>query len=185
MNIRHASAAALLFVTALISFAAKPVSTGPDPDAILKSLYKAHDAEKGPFFDKENRIVLEQYFTKELASLIKKDAVAAQGEVGAIEFDPLYESQDPRIKKFKVGEVHWGGILKHEGDDPEDGLAVVEVTFENSGSPQSIVFRFQQNLQKAWKISDINYSDGRSIVGILRGDGLGPNGGNASEPDSE
>ena len=158
------------FATALISFAAKPASTGPDPDLILKNLYKAHDAQKGPFFDEENRTVLEQYFTKELAGLILKDAVAAKGEVGALDFDPLYESQDPQITNFKVGEVKWGGILKHKGNEPEEGLAVVEVTFKDSGEARRIGFRFQQNAQKAWKIADINYSDGRSIVGILRGD---------------
>ena len=179
VNIRPVVATLLLFATALISFAAKPASIGPDPDAILKDLYKAHDAQKGPFFDKENRTVLEEYFTSELAGLIVKDAVAAQGEVGALEFDPLYESQDPQITNFKVGEVKWGGIPKHKGDEAEEGLAVVEVTFKDSGKARRIGFRFAQNAQKAWKIADINYSDGRSIVGILRSDVADPNGRNA------
>ena len=180
VNIRPAFVTLLLFATALISFAAKPAFTGPDPDAILKNLYKTHDAQKGPFFNKESRTVLEQYFTKELAGLIVKDAIAAKGEVGALEFDPLYESQDPQITNFKVGEVKWGGILKDKGDEPEEGLAVVEVTFKDSGKARRIGFRFTQNAQKTWKIADINYSDGRSIVGILRGDGAGPNGGKAT-----
>ncbi len=59
----------------------------------------------------------------------------------------------------------------------------VEVTFKDSGKPRSIGYRFQQDSKKAWKISDINYSDGQTIVGILRGDGLGPNGGNVSKPE--
>lgn len=59
MKTRSAFVAGLLLSPGLLSFAAKTASTGPDPDAILKDLYRAHDAEKGPFFDKENRTVLE------------------------------------------------------------------------------------------------------------------------------
>ncbi|MDQ6810183.1 MAG: YbjP/YqhG family protein [Verrucomicrobiota bacterium] len=183
MNFRCDLFAVILLSATAICLGARPPSTGPDPDAILKSLYKTHDAQKGPFFNKEDRGALEQYFTKELSSLIIKDAIASKGEVGALEFDPLYESQDPQITKFKIGEVHWGGIVKHVGDEREDGLAVVEVSFRDSGKPHAITFRFHQNAKKAWKIADINYSDGRSIVGILRGDGLGPNGGNAAPPE--
>ncbi len=180
---RSASVAvSVLFATAWLSLAAKPESTGPDPDALLRELYKVHDTENGPFADRTKRAGLEKYFTKELSGLIVKDAVASKGEMGAIEFDPLYESQDPVITGLKVGEVNWGGIVKH-GNEPEDGLAVVEVTFKDSGKPRSIVYRFHQNKQKGWKIADINYSDGQSIVGLLRGDGAGPNGGNAAEPE--
>lgn len=182
MNLRSALlAVSVLFATALLSVAAKPESTGPDPDAMLRDLYKVHATGKGPFADRTKRAGLEKYFTKELSGLIVKDTVDAKGEMGAIEFDPLYESQDPVITGLKVGEVNWGGMVKHEGDEPEDGLAVVEVTFKDSGKPRRVIYRFQQNAKKGWKISDINYSDGQSIVGLLRGDGAGPNGGNASK----
>ena len=168
---------ATILVFAATAFGAKPESTGPDPDVILKSLYKEHEAQKGPFADTKNRAVLARYFTDELVGLIIKDAVASDGEVGAIEFDPLYESQDPVITNFKVGKVNWGGILKRDGDEPEDGLAVVEVTFKDSGKSRSIGFRFHQDAKKAWKIADINYSDGSTMVGLLRGDGAGPESG--------
>ena len=168
MNIRTTSIALALLATITLSFGAKPESTGPDPDAILRNLYKAHNAQKGPFEDKENLKVLRQYFTKELAALIRKDAIESQGEVGAYGFDPLYESQDPEIKNFKIGEVHWGGIVKHEGDEPEDGLAVVIVTFTDHGKRRSIPFTFQQQADKSWKIADINYSDGSSLADLIR-----------------
>ncbi len=186
MNCRPALfVVSLLCASTLLSLAAKPESTGPDPDVMLRDLYKAHAAEKGPFFNRENRAVMGQYLTKELSNLLAKDVEDAKGEVGALEFDALYESQDPVITGLKVGKVNWGGIVKHEGDEPEDGLAVVEVTFKDSGKPRSLGFRFAQDAKKAWKISDINYSDGRSLVGILRGDGAGPNGGNAASPEAE
>ena len=168
MNIRTASTTLALLATITLSFGAKPESTGPDPDAILKNLYKAHAAQKGPFEDKENLKVLQQYFTKELAALIRKDAIESKGEVGAYGFDPLYESQDPEIKNFKVGEVQWGGILKRDDDEPEDGLAIVVVTFTVSGKRRSIPFRFDQQPDKSWKIADINYSDGSTLSGLIR-----------------
>ena len=167
MKIRHAFFA-LVLVAATLTIFAKPESKGPAPDAILKNLYKAHDASKGPFAERQNRAVLDRYFTKELADLIQMDAVQADGEVGAYEFDPLYESQAPEAEDFKVGKVYWGGILKHAGDEPEDGLAIVEVTFKERGKSRSIPFRFQQEPDKTWKIADISYSDGRTLAGLIR-----------------
>ena len=168
MNIRTTSIALALLATASVSFGAKPESSGPDPDVIIKNLYKAHAAQKGPFADKENLKALQQYFTKELATLIRKDAIESKGEVGAYGFDPLYESQDPQIKNFKVGEVQWGGILKREDDEPEEGLAIVVVTFTDNGKRRSIPFRFDQQPDKSWRIADINYSDGSSLAGLIR-----------------
>ena len=167
MRMRHA-VVGILFAAVIGTALAKPESNGPEPDAILKSLYKAHAAQKGPFADRKNRRLVSQYFTQELTALLVKDATASDGEIGAYEFDPLYESQDPQVTDFKVGEVHWGGIVKHKGDEPEDGLAVVEVTFKDSGKTRSIPFRFQQDATKAWKIADISYSDGSTLAGILR-----------------
>ena len=185
MKIRHAFVALAFLAAAATSFSAKPESAGPDPDAMLKSLYKAHDAQQGPFFNKDNRKLINQYFTRELTGLIMKDAKQAKDEIGALDFDPLYDSQDPQITNFKVGKVNWGGILKREDDEPEEGLAVVDVTFKDGGKTRRIGFRFHQTAKKTWKIADINYPNGRSIVGILRGDGAGPNGGNVAKADPE
>jgi len=142
---------------------------GPDPGAIVKSLYKAHDAQKGPFSQTKNRELVDQYFAKETADLLWKNAVAAAGEIGALDFDPLYGSQDPQITAFKVGKINFGGNVKHEGDEPEEGLAVLDVTFKDSGKSVRIGFQLNQDTSKAWKITDIHYPDGRSLSTILRG----------------
>ena len=141
---------------------------GPEPEAVVKSLYKAHDAQKGPFSSPRKRDRIEQYFGKETAALLWKDAIAAKGEAGALDFDPLYDSQDPQITHFTVGETHLGGVLKHKGDQLEDGLAVLEVTFKDSGKSVRIGFQLNQDSNKAWKITDIHYPDGRSLREILR-----------------
>lgn len=117
----------------------------------------------------KKRALIDQYFGKETAALIWKDAITANGEAGALDFDPLYDSQDPQITGFKVGETHFGGIVKHKGDEPEEGLAVLEVTFKDSGKSVRIGFQLNQDMSKVWKITDIHYPDGRSLSAILRG----------------
>lgn len=159
MKLPFGALIAAFIVAAATDVMAAPEASGPEPDAILRNLYKAHEAEKGPFFDRENRAALEQYFTKELAALILKDAIESQGEVGALEADPLYESQDPRITDLQVGEVKRG----------EGGTATADVVFKDSGTPRRIGFRFETDAKGTWKIADIKYPDGRTIVGILRG----------------
>jgi hypothetical protein len=111
---------------------AEAVTKGPDPDAILRDLYKTHDAQKGPFFDRKNRNLVERYFTKELAALIVKDAGKSNDEIGAYDFDPLYASQDPQVKNFKIGAVQRGGISKRAGDHGDDASAFIIPTTPRS-----------------------------------------------------
>lgn len=168
MNIRHAFVGILLAITTLTVLAGKPESKGPDPDAIVRELYKAQDAHKGPFFDSKNRNLAERYFTKELAALIVKDAAKSDDEIGSIDFDPLYDSQDPEVTNFKIGGVQWGGTGKH-GDDPgDDALAHVGVTFKDNGDARELRFDFKQLHDKTWRISDIHYPDNTSLLRILR-----------------
>ena len=152
----------------LTAAAEKPHSSGPDPDAILRDLYKAHDAQKGPFFDRKNHKLLEKYLTKELATLLQKDASVSEGEVGAIEFDPLYASQDPQVTNFRIGRVRWGDIQKRGDNVPDKGFALVTVSFKENGKPRELQFRFEQEPDKTWRISDIHYPDGSSLLQLLR-----------------
>jgi hypothetical protein len=83
------------------------VNTKIIPNVIVKNLYAAQKAGSGPFFQYKNRIFVDKYFTKDFADMIWKDAMKAKGEVGAIDFDPLYGSQDPQIKEFMIMETGW------------------------------------------------------------------------------
>ncbi|HVG33307.1 MAG TPA: DUF3828 domain-containing protein [Pyrinomonadaceae bacterium] len=135
-------------------------NTASAPDFIVKSLYEAQKADKGPFFQTKNRAIVDKYFTKELADLIWKDAVNANGEVGAIDFDPLYGSQDPRITKFTIMKTGWGGDSRFGSDDQ----AVVQVTFKDSGKERMVSFQFKQGRDKNWKIYDVHYrGDGDEV----------------------
>jgi len=130
-----------------------------DPDAIVKALYQAHTAETGPFHQTKDRALVDKYFHKNLADLIWKAAATANSEVAALDFDPLYGSQDPHLTHFIINETDWGG----------EDEAVVEVTFRNAGKPEMVSFQFERDQSKTWKIRDIRYTDGRMLAEILGG----------------
>lgn len=126
------------------------------PDALVKSLYEAHKKNNSPFFQTKNRELVNKYFDKNLADLIWKDAVDSKGEVGAIDGDPLYNAQDTDIKNFVIGQA------KTDGEKAE-----VPVNFENFGEKQSFVFMLVSQ-KGEWKISDINYGGGSTLLGFFK-----------------
>lgn len=147
-----------LFPSLIVFLVAVFVSTGisaaaPGPDEIVANLYKADTAGSGPFFQTKNRAIVDQYFQKDLANLIWKDALSAKGDIGALDYNPLYASQDPQITDFK--------ILKSVRT--ADDKASVKVTFKDSGKKASVTFLFAQDKAGVWKISDITYPDGSSL----------------------
>lgn len=135
------------------------------PEQIVKNLYAAQKAATGVFFQHKSRAAVDRFFEKSFADLIWKDTEVAKGEVGAIDFDPLYNAQDTRVAAFKIGAPEYG-----EGNAD---LADVPVTFVNMGKAETVLFRFERAAGggKAWKISDIFYpsnsEDAASLKKIL------------------
>ncbi|GAB4024093.1 DUF3828 domain-containing protein [Spirosoma gilvum] len=125
------------------------------PDKVVANLYQQH-AKQSPFFQTKNRALLDTYFTKKLADLIWKDAHGPKDEVGAIDGDPLYNAQDMEIKKFVIQPARVQGTK-----------ATVPVTFENFGQKQKVVFSLIQE-PKGWRIENIGYADGYSLLKILQ-----------------
>jgi len=99
---------------------------------------------------------LDQFFTRELANLIWNDAHSSGGEVGALDGDPLFNAQDMKITNFLV----------HEGTVGTQA-AEVPVSFTNFGEKHQITFRLVQN-RAGWRIGNIEYDDGTSLLEILR-----------------
>jgi hypothetical protein len=128
------------------------------PDALVSALYKQTESKQSPFFQTGDRALVDKYFDKSTADLIWKDAVDSKGEVGALGADPLYDAQDTDIKNFSVN-----------APEIKDGRAEVVVSFENFGEKQRIIYLLSAK-ESAWKITDIKYSDGRTLAGMLRGD---------------
>jgi hypothetical protein len=138
------------------AFGQKATANRLSPNDLVAALYRVHDRKRSPFFQTRNRALLDLYFEKSLADMIWKDAVSARGEVGALDGDPLYDAQDMEIKKFAIGKASFG-----------DGKARVNVTFTNFGQPKSFVFTLV-NGRSGWRISEIEYGEGRSLRGYLK-----------------
>ena len=151
--------AAALLLGASLSLIVKAQATpakGIGPDALVADLYRQHNHKHSPFFQTRSRALLYKYFEKRIADLIWKDAVHSKGEVGAIDGDPLFDAQDMEIKKFAIKKPGY-----------EEGRALVDVTFENFGKPQTIVFLVVKS-KTGWRIRDIVYSEGRTLLSELK-----------------
>lgn len=128
----------------------------PPPEDLVADLYKAHDSKKSPFFQAKDRALVDKYFTKPLGDLIWRDAKDPIDEAGAIDFDPLYNTQDPNIKNFAVGK----GTLKAD-------TATVPVTFTNDGAKVTVKFLLR-SANNQWKIDDIDYGDTETLLKMLK-----------------
>jgi hypothetical protein len=127
------------------------------PKALVADLYRQHK-QRSPFFQTRSRALLDKYFTRELADLLWQKARSSRGEVGALDGDPLYNAQDMEIKNFSIQDGTGGPRMME-----------VPVTFENFGAKQRITFRLFAN-GVGWKIGNIEYDDGSSLLEILKHD---------------
>ncbi|PYI75097.1 MAG: hypothetical protein DMF04_11170 [Verrucomicrobia bacterium] len=117
------------------------------PAKIVTDLYSAHRGKPDPLQYPASRKLLGTYFDVGLLSLFLKDQSESQGEVGKLDFDPLYAAQDFEIKDFSV--------------------RLIAAFFKNVGTREKIVFLLSDTAQ-GWRITDIKYSDGRTLKGILK-----------------
>ncbi|HBJ88208.1 MAG TPA: hypothetical protein DDZ88_31010 [Verrucomicrobiales bacterium] len=147
-----------LFLLLLVSFSSFlfAADKAVTPEALVARLYKAHDAEKSPFFQDKDRALVDRYFAKELADFLWKDAKESKGEVGVIDFDPLYNAQDTEIKNFVVNKAKIDG-----------GKATVVASFMNFDEKTRITFKLVQ-MDDAWKISDIQYTEGHALLKLFK-----------------
>jgi len=133
--------------------AASAAPAAQSPHAIVTGLYAKHSKGENPFFQTKQRAWLDEFFDKSLADLAWNDAVASNGEVGALGFDPLYDVQDLEITNFKVGpaEIAASGLS-----------ARVTVTFANIGKSRQLVYLLAK-ADDQWRITDIDFGEGRTL----------------------
>lgn len=130
----------------------------PAPEAVVRELYRVHRKGYGPLFEKRGRKLHDKFFDAKLAALIWKDLTETPpDEVGHLDFDPLYNAQDIRIKNFRVGAAAVNG-----------DAADVPVTFVNYDRKERLIFRLVRT-NGAWKISNIDYGGGSDLLKILTG----------------
>lgn len=146
---------AILTVAMQVTAQATPTKA---PEAVIYTLYTQHNKNNTPFHQRKNRASIAAYFTKATTDLIWKDATRKnQNEPGAINGDPLYNSQDIQSKDFIVGT---GEI---------DGKNAV-VNVHAGGLQELRKLKFLMVVENGvWKIEDIDYGDGETLTKWLSG----------------
>jgi len=112
----------------------------------------------GAIVQGKNRAILDKYFDKNLADLIWKDMTTNKEEVGVIDFDIFYNAQDADVKNLVVG------TPKIDGDK-----ANAVVTFENFKEKNILTYSLIKE-KGAWKISDIDYGQGNTLLKYFKED---------------
>ena len=141
----------LLFITSMClgGLSASAAQTGTarsTPDAVVRELYRVHNNGNGSIFERKGRRYLFKFFDKRLADLIWKDITETpEGEVGHLDFDPLYSAQDMKITNFRVG----APVIEGE-------RATVLVSFNNYSQKTKLTFRMH-NTSEGWKVENIIY----------------------------
>jgi hypothetical protein len=126
------------------------------PAAVVRELYRVSRKGQGRMFGKEGKGLQEKFFDKRLAGLIWKDLMETpEGDVGHIDFDPLFNAQDMKISNFRVG----ASVVK--GD-----TATVPVSFKNYEEQVRITFRLVKT-SAGWKIENIVYGKDSDFVKVL------------------
>ena len=142
--------------TVALGAQASRASASASPDALVRELYRVHRNGYGRVFDKKGRKLQERFFDENLARLIWKDLTETpEGEVGHLDFDPLYNAQDIHVTRFRVG------TPALEGDK-----ATVSVTFNNYDRKENLKFLMVKTAA-GWKISNIDYGEGSDLLKIL------------------
>ncbi|MGC2423962.1 MAG: DUF3828 domain-containing protein [Nitrospirota bacterium] len=133
------------------------------PENFIRSLYKDYLKEylsdtlhNKYWFDDGKK--MSQYFDRKLTSLLLRDPGCAKKthEICNLDFDPIIDAQD-FDEKLPVSVV----VTKMDSKFP----VCVKVVFSNI-SPRTIIFELKQT-EQGWRISDIIYSDGSSLVKML------------------
>jgi len=126
------------------------------PASLVASLYKIHNKGNGPLFEKKGRPYLNRYFDTRLAQLIWKNvAETPEGEIGNLDFDPLFNAQDLLLSQFKIGEPRIAGQR-----------ATLLVSFKNDGRLNKITYSLRKT-PAGWRIQNLDYGEGQNLVTIL------------------
>ena len=145
----------LLSVGVFVAGAQKVQASG-SPDGVVRELYRVHHNGKGGVFEAKGKKYIYKYFDQKLADLIWKDiSETPEGDVGNLDFDPLYNAQDTQITNFLVGKP----LTKDEE-------STVLVTFRIFGQGTSIKFEIHHS-PEGWRIKNVIYGNKSDLVTLL------------------
>ena len=146
----------IVILSSLFSHAAQRAQLTNSPDSVVRELYRVHKNGRGGVFEAKGKKYIYKFFDQKLADLIWKDITETpEGEVGSLDFDPLYNAQDTGITNFQIAKP------VTEGDK-----STVLVSFRNFGKRTRIKFEMH-NGKEGWRIKNVIYSDKSDLVKIL------------------
>lgn len=146
----------LVILASPFSQAAQRAQPTKSPESVIRELYRVHNNGKGGVFEAKGKKYIYKFFDQNLADLIWKDITQTpEGEVGSLDFDPLYNAQDTGITNFQIGKP----VV-------EDDKSTVLVSFRNFGQRTRIKFEMQ-NGKEGWRIENVIYSDKSDLIKIL------------------
>ena len=148
MNKISLSLIPLLVILGSHFFHGKRVRPANSPDGVIRELYRVHDDGRGGVFEARGKTYIYQFFDRKLADLIWKNITETpEGEVGNLDFDPLYNAQDTKITNFQVSTT----VVK--GDE-----STVTVNFRNFGQRTRVKFKLHR-YKEEWRISNVIYDE--------------------------
>jgi hypothetical protein len=146
----------LVILGSLFAQAAQRVPSANSPARVIRELYRVHNNGQGGVFEAKGKKYIYKFFDQKLADLIWKDITETpEGEVGNLDFDPLYNAQDTGITNFHIGKP----VV--EGDS-----STVAVSFRNFGQRMRVKFEMR-NSKEGWKIKNVIYGDKSDLIKIL------------------
>jgi hypothetical protein len=138
------------------SHAAQRASLTKPADSVVRELYRLHNNGRGGVFGPKGKKYIYKFFDQKLADLIWKDLTETpEGEVGKLDFDPLFNAQDMGITNFRIGRPVVAG------DE-----STVLVSFRNFGQQSRIKFEMHKG-KEGWRIKNLVYGDKSDLVTIL------------------
>ena len=136
--------------------AAQKARPANSPASVVRELYRVHNNGKGGVFEAKGKKYIYKFFDQKLADLIWKDITQTpEGEVGNLDFDPLYNAQDTGITNFLI-----------EKPVVQGDRATVVVSFRNFGQRTKVTFEML-NGKEGWKIENILYGNDSDLIKLL------------------
>ncbi len=147
-------AAGFLLAAGLLAAGPAPAQSLPDARAFVTGLYDAYRRYPGPdYLGRHSGAV----FSPDLIALIRREAASTpQGDVGALDGDPICDCQDWRISDVAMAVSASG-----------PGAAAAEVRFRNAGRPQTVRLDLV-SVRGRWRVGDVHSETTPSLVQLLR-----------------
>lgn len=135
--------------------AAAPVASTASAEQFLRGLYAkyTHNGKPTPFVYPDAKDIADA----DMMALLKNDQVKSNGEVGAMDSDPVCRCQDWEAIKVTSLQVTMQGA----------NAAAADVTISDSDDVQKIHYSLVWT-KDGWRIHDIGAKDEPSLIAYLR-----------------